>query len=185
MTALNLYQTQLINQVATDLKIANPEWLSDLIRFESGYDPKAKNPLSSARGLIQFIDSTARGMGFKSSQDLVNKYPDFESQLFGPVTDYLKQYTPFPTEQSLYMAVFFPAARKYPANYPFSKIFLDVYGSSWSDKYKRFERGNPGIKTPQDYINYVKKKPAKRVATKIGVGVFGLILILFAYKKLT
>lgn len=44
------------------------EPLYKLINFESiGWDPKAKNPRSGARGLIQFMPSTAEGMGYKGS----------------------------------------------------------------------------------------------------------------------
>jgi len=35
-----------------------------LINFESGWDPKATNPISGARGLVQFMPSTAKWMGF-------------------------------------------------------------------------------------------------------------------------
>jgi soluble lytic murein transglycosylase-like protein len=43
------------------------EPLYKLINFESAWDPKAKNPASGARGLIQFMPSTARDMGYKGS----------------------------------------------------------------------------------------------------------------------
>lgn len=180
---MDIYRTQLFNQVATDLQIADTNWLIDLINFESGFDPKAKNPFSSARGLIQFIDSTARGMGYESSLDLVNKNPTFEDQMLGPVTDYLKKYAPYDNEHSLYMAVFYPAARNYPAEIPFSKIYMDRYGTGWEKRYKAFAKANPGIKTPQDYVDYVKKKPLKRIAVKASLGLTGLGLIYLIYKK--
>lgn len=41
--------------------------LYKLINFESAWNPAAKNPRSGARGLIQFMPSTAAGMGFKAS----------------------------------------------------------------------------------------------------------------------
>jgi hypothetical protein len=37
--------------------------IATLISFESGFKPDAKNPGSSASGLIQFLDSTARDLG--------------------------------------------------------------------------------------------------------------------------
>jgi soluble lytic murein transglycosylase-like protein len=45
------------------------EWepLYKMINFESGWNAKAKNNSSGARGLIQFIPSTAKGMGYKGS----------------------------------------------------------------------------------------------------------------------
>lgn len=46
------------------------ESLLKLISFESGWDPKARNPSSGARGLIQFMPRTAEGMGYKSTLGL-------------------------------------------------------------------------------------------------------------------
>lgn len=40
-----------------------PEYLMAVMSFESGLNPKAVNPTSGATGLIQFLPSTARGLG--------------------------------------------------------------------------------------------------------------------------
>jgi tape measure domain-containing protein len=48
----------------------DPAWLMNVIAFESGFNARAANPGSSGRGLIQFMRSTARGMGFKSSNQI-------------------------------------------------------------------------------------------------------------------
>jgi tape measure domain-containing protein len=58
--------TKGIEGIAQRLGI-DPSWLMNVIAFESGFNPRAANPGSSGRGLIQFMRSTARGMGFKSS----------------------------------------------------------------------------------------------------------------------
>lgn len=175
------YQT--FHSVANRLRIKNPEWLVDLVNFESGINPKARNLAgSSAKGLIQFMDSTARGMGYESSQDLINKHPTIKSQLEGPVYEYLKPYAPFATESQLYLAVFFPAARKYPPNTPFSEIYKNLYGSNWQSKYNLFEKQNPGVRSPQDYINYVKKKKVVRIAVKGGIGLMGAFVIYLIYR---
>jgi soluble lytic murein transglycosylase-like protein len=42
------------------------EALYKLINFESAWNPLARNKSSGARGLIQFIPSTAAGMGYKA-----------------------------------------------------------------------------------------------------------------------
>jgi hypothetical protein len=169
--ALSTREQNVFQDVAASLRVQDPRWLIDLVRFESGFDPQAKNPWSSARGLIQFIDSTARGMGYKDSLDLVTRHPTVESQLKGPVQDYLSPYSPFNDEYQLYMAVFFPAARKYPPNTPFKEIFKKIYASAWESKYADFKKANPSIETPADYVSYVKKKPIIRVATKGGIGI--------------
>jgi hypothetical protein len=132
-----------------------PEWLYKLISFESHWDPLAKAgiPFNKAkvdagteaprfaRGLIQFIDSTARDLGYTSADNLVERNPTIDDQLMFPVLQYLKKYAPFPTEQSFYLSVFYPAARNWPA----SKVFPDSVRAA-----------NPGIKCPADYVNKVK-----------------------------
>lgn len=128
--------------IYTALKLGiNKKWLYDLINFESRFRPLVKNPYGSARGLIQFIDSTARGMGYDGSLDLVTTHPTIESQLLGPVYQYLNQFKPFPTEQSLYMSVFYPKARNW---HPYRAFPLHV------------RKVNPGIVTVNDYVRKVK-----------------------------
>lgn len=131
-----------IQYVSAALGVA-PDSLKKLIAFESGFNPLATNKFTGARGLIQFMPSTARGLGFKDADDLVNRFPDVEGQLRGPVLQYLKKYAPFPSAQSLYMAVFYPAFRDVPPDTAFSDTVKKV---------------NPGISTVQDYINKVEKK---------------------------
>ena len=155
--SLGIYDQGVFKQVAHTLRIGDPNWLIDMVNFESGFNPKAKNPFSSARGLIQFMDATARDMGYESSLDLVTKYPTLEDQLQGPVIDYLRRYAPFETESDLYMAVFYPAARNYPGGTSFADIFKDRDPQGWKKKYDRFIKANPGILSPNHYVGYVKK----------------------------
>lgn len=136
-------------RVAGDLGV-EPRTLAALIQFESRWSPTIKNELSSARGLIQFMDATAYEMGYLgpdtkrpakgASLALVVAHPDTESQLLGPVLDYLKPMAPYPTDQSLFMAVFYPAARKWPRSREFPELV---------------QLANPGIKTVDDYVKHV------------------------------
>jgi hypothetical protein len=150
-----------------------PEWLHRLIQFESRWNPQARSGIpynkskvdkgleepKYARGLIQFIDSTAIDLGYESSLDLVEKNPTIKDQLLFPVLQYLKKYMPFPTEQSLYLAVFYPAAR----NWTPSRVFPDSVRSA-----------NPGINCPQDYVNKVKGVPSIKtvVTVLLALGLF-------------
>ena len=119
----------------------DPDVLYRLIELESGWDPLAKNPHSSARGLIQFVDSSAQELGYMDAADLVEENPSREKQLLGPVYHYLEKYKPFPTNQSLYMAVFYPKFR-----------FVEP-----TTAFPQFVQGlNPGINTVQDYIDLVE-----------------------------
>jgi len=132
----------------------NPAWLWSLIQFESRGDPAARNPISGARGLIQFMHATAREMGYIDADDLYEKNPSFDKQLTGPVYLYLKKYAPFPTKQSLYMSVFYPVARRWdPATY-FPALV---------------RKQNPGIDTVQSYIDHVEGKISKKKAAGMGV----------------
>jgi soluble lytic murein transglycosylase-like protein len=96
---LSASENQVLRTIAADLG-TTPAALSALITFESGFNPKAKNPYSSARGLIQFTDTTARGLGFKDSLDLITRFPTIEKQLL-IVHKYLKKYAPFRDDQEI------------------------------------------------------------------------------------
>lgn len=154
-------------QVGTD-----PAYLDALINFETGgtYDPFIKNPRSSARGLIQIIDKTAQDIfNAQDSLALVNAHPTFESQMYGVVLPYLKKYAPFPTKQSLYMSVFYPAYRYVPEDQKFP---------SWVPK------NNPGIYTPADYIAFVDKRIKNPVIVQSSIVLVAIVAgAAFAFAK--
>lgn len=58
-----------VREVAAELGF-DPNWLMAVMGFETGYtfSPSIRNPGSSATGLIQFIESTARGLGTTTAQ---------------------------------------------------------------------------------------------------------------------
>lgn len=140
---------EVIKDVALRLG-TKPEWLDALINFETAgtYNPTLDaNPYSSARGLIQVIDSTARDkFGVNDSLELIRKYPEFKSQMYNVVLPYLKDYAPYPTKQSLYMAVFYPKYRFVNPTTEFPPYVKKV---------------NPGIETVQDYIDFVDERIKK------------------------
>lgn len=158
-----------LNQVAGVLNV-NPDWLYKLIDFESSWNPQAINKKTIAAGLIQFIPSTAKELGFNDSIDLIKKLPGINEQLEYAVKPYLIKYRPFVSPQSLYMAVFYPAARFWQPTRKFPEIVT---------------RYNPGIETPSDYVDYVeKKKTIKKIAIGSGgIIIFSTILFYFYLKK--
>ena len=143
--AADTKRNYLIGAVAGRLAV-DPVALHNLISFETAgtFDPKIKNPGSSARGLIQFTDETARSLGYNDSLHLVSKNDTFEKQLNGPVYSYLSRYIPYKNKQALYMSVFYPAAM----NWPESTVFPQYVRSA-----------NPGINTVGDYISLVEGRP--------------------------
>ena len=135
----------ILQTMAVELQMADWHWLDAIINEESaGWNPLASNPHSSAKGLIQFMDSTAQQMGFASSQDLINQYPDVPSQLQGPVMQYFSQIhnPPYPTNISVYMCVLQPTLRN---------ATLDTALSA------TVQSANP-FKTVGDYVSFVETK---------------------------
>lgn len=135
-----------IKQVAGWLDV-DPSWLDALINFETAgsYDPlKAGSSVTGAHGLIQVINSTAQSdFGYPDSLSLVKDYPTFDDQMDNVVYPYLAKYVPYTDQQSLYMAVFYPAYRFVDPKMLFPANVRQV---------------NPGISCPQDYINFVNAR---------------------------
>lgn len=96
-----------LESIATALGIANPNWLMQVMYAESKVNPKAYNPTGGASGLIQFMPSTAKGLGtttaalraMSATQQL-----DYVYKYFLPYKGRLKSYF------DVYLVVFFPAA---------------------------------------------------------------------------
>ena len=148
--ALNLAESEAFFDLCEKIS-CNPEALYRLIQAESGWDPYAKNPIKgqSAKGLIQFINATARDLGYASSEDLVNKNPTIEEQLRGPVLEFFqfwqrdKGLSSYNTDEDLFMTVFRP-----------SYVGLDPR----TEFPAHVRKVNPNINTPRDYINSIYKK---------------------------
>lgn len=127
-----------------------PEWLSNLINFETGgvFSPKITNSIG-ATGLIQFLPSTAKGLGVTT--DILRKMT-FAQQL-SYVDLYLSKYlnssgvkkgvfdkktgkvTDKFTQTDLFMIIFYPVAVGNP-NFVFPE---------------NVQRANAGIAKPIDY----------------------------------
>jgi len=166
---LSKRQNDILNTVSKKLNI-NPKHLKILINFESKFNPKAKNPNSSARGLIQFTNNTAQKLGYKNSLDLINKNPTIESQLINPVYRYLNNLKPFKNANDLFLSVFYPAYRNKPINKKFPKI-VRCY--------------NPGINTPKDYIKKIYSSSRLKYVNPLlyFVGVSTILFIIYNNKK--
>lgn len=99
----------IIAQAAQQIGIPHA-YLDGIIKFESNYNPQAKNPRSTATGLIQFMEATAKMLGtttaalykmsFLQQMEFVVKYFKYT---FG----YLKRKPA--NFIDMYLAVFYPA----------------------------------------------------------------------------
>lgn len=145
MRALTNPERKALAHVSERLRV-DPINLAALIEFESRWNPTIKNPNSSARGLIQFMDATAVDLGYLDSAGLVEAHPSTVSQLLCPVVRYLARYAPFSTDQSLFMAVFYPKFRNAPADQSFPLKVQEV---------------NPGIRIVSDYVEKVWKRAGR------------------------
>ncbi len=198
--AFSTSYTSALATAAARLGIPDPAWLKNLIQAESGWNAKAYNAGSGATGLIQWIPRVMRDFGFlplgvsskipasgalstalkkEVSAAFLLRYPDTEKQLLGPVVDYLKRYKPFPTEKSLYLAVFYPAYRDKSLETPFPDSVkaanpgIDTLVDAGPVEKLRFpdsvKAANPGIDTVGAYVKYVQSKARGSLAPPLGI----------------
>lgn len=93
-------------EIANDLGWS-AKWLMVVMNNESGLNEKAKNPTSSATGLIQFMKDTAIQLG--TSTDALSKMSNVKQLDY--VHKYLKPYANHVKNVSdAYLTVFFPLA---------------------------------------------------------------------------
>jgi len=95
-----------VQQITANLGI-KPDWLMAVMAFESGIDSKRVNSVSGATGLIQFMPSTAAGMGTSTTalKAMTNvQQLDYVYKYLTPYKAKMKTYT------DVYMTVFYPAA---------------------------------------------------------------------------
>jgi hypothetical protein len=104
-----------VRQMGDNLNI-NPDWLMAVMGFETGYtfDPTTSNPGSSATGLIQFLESTARGLG--TTTTALRRMTAVQQLDY--VEKYFAQYASRITNLGdCYMAVLWPVAMGRPDSY--------------------------------------------------------------------
>lgn len=97
-----------IKEVSSRLGI-NPNWLMAVINFESAgsFSPSIRNPYSNATGLIQFMPSTAVGLGTtiqKLAQMTAVEQLEYVYKYYATYRSKLNNYV------DLYLTTFFPAA---------------------------------------------------------------------------
>lgn len=89
-----------------DLLGTDPDYLASVIKFESGFSTSVRNKFSGATGLIQFMPSTAKGMG--TTTDALAAMSDVDQLDY--VYRYLKDKGNVSTLERLYLAIFYPKA---------------------------------------------------------------------------
>lgn len=179
--------------IAQDLGVL-PHWLMIVMNNESGLNPAAKNPTSSASGLIQFMEPTAVQLGTTTAQ--------LRAMTGVQQLDFVKKYfTAYGYHKKIssvadtYLAIFFPLALYKPDDYVFPK---------WaSDANPIFDLNKDGTLTKEEFKNYVNNKYAayipkedeealarkKKVKTAVIITIVVVIVIavaawfIYKYKK--
>ena len=151
--------------VSERLGIKDPGWLANLMNFESRFRPDIQNKYTNATGLIQFMPSTARGLG--TTVDALKGMSQEEQMPW--VEKYLakKKKKGFNSQMDVFMAVFFPAAMGKGPDFDIYGWYQENRSQGAADTYLR---QNAGIKTAGDYTSYVFKNAKLPIGTDIGGG---------------
>lgn len=113
---LNLEFYKKLTKICSELQM-KPEDLLLIMKLESGISPTAHNPSGNASGLIQFMPSTLKNMGYTDGHEKFRTL-DAIAQL-----DYVKAYIeqnmklnggPFKSAARCYVSIFFPVALGLP-----------------------------------------------------------------------
>lgn len=139
----------------------DPDWLIVLMYFESRLNPAAKNPGSTATGLIQFMAATAKDLG--TSTQALAKMSRIEQMFW--VEKYLARAIksagqPKSIGES-YLLIFYPYAIKQPSSY--------ILGSQVSmAKAREIAKANPGFDLDGDGL--ITKAEVLRYADSLSRG---------------
>ena len=134
--------------IANSLFIS-PNWLMVVMNNETAgtMNSSIKNPTSTATGLIQFMEATARTLGTSTAQLAAMR----NVEQLDYVKAYLKPYArKIKSVSDCYLAVFFPQALDMPNEWAFPK---------WaSDANRIFDLNRNGILTKGEFVQYVNDK---------------------------
>lgn len=167
MKTLNTAEMTALFDLAKTIGVS-PAIVYKLAFFESSLNPLAQNDKSTARGIFQWIDSTARGLGFRSSASLIAENPTLYSQLI-LAKRYFARMAPFSSDYDFVISNFLPAYRKLSPDTPLLSL----------PNGEKIQKANPALKTLRDYYNRVKKikLPAGMPEPVTRPGVLGLVVV--------
>lgn len=98
----------------------DPNWLMACMAFETGrtFSPSKKNPQSTATGLIQFMEATARGLGTTTAALAKMTVEDQFDYVWLYFRDRIKERGPITRLTDCYMAILNPVAMGKPDSFP-------------------------------------------------------------------
>lgn len=181
----------------------DPNWLMLVMNSESGLNPTAENPKSGAVGLIQFMPSTAKQLGYTTGSIklmsattqlyLVYKY-------FAPYKNQLKSFN------DLYRATFFPLSLGKPGSFvmetdtlpakliydqnPAIAKFSTIPGKITVDAFNAYtdSKLTPEVlkimESSEGVVKFLKASNTKKLIILGGIPIaLGLIILLVNWKK--
>lgn len=150
----------------------NPDWLMAVMYLESGINPAARNKITNATGLIQFMPDTAKSLG--------TTIADLSAMSNVRQLDYVKAYlSPYKGKMrslaDTYLTVFYPAAISKPSTWAFPAIVQNQ-----NPTFKNFLID--GKLTKQSIVNYLSAKFSD-IKTVVGLSAVS-ILVVFGFMYL-
>jgi hypothetical protein len=144
------YVEKEINSICADLGIKNADWLSIVINRESNWNPAIKAKTSTATGLIQFLEATAKSLGTTTAK--------LKTMTVSQQLPYVREYLARMIRQlgkpknlfQLYLLVHYPAGSK--------KGLTETIYASPSNAYtanKYLDKAGKGYVTGQDIENFL------------------------------
>jgi hypothetical protein len=129
----------------------NPAWLANAMHFESGYtfDPSKQHRSStSATGLIQITDSTAKELGTTTSA--LQKMSAVEQMEYVVKYFNLGRIPPMTSQEDVYMAIYFPESVGQGSDFDIYQWHVENKGPRAARQYLR---NNKGTRTVGDYVS--------------------------------
>lgn len=147
-----------VRWIGKDLKF-DPNWLMACMAFETGrrFSADVRNPRSSATGLIQFMDATARGLGTTTTQLAAMTAEDQLNFVWKYFRDRIRERGPITRLSDCYMAILNPVAMGKP----------DSFGM-WVEGQAAFAV-NAGLDADKDH-QITKAEAAAKVAAQLAEG---------------
>lgn len=152
-----------VTDIASALGIP-ADWLMVVMNFETAgtFSPSVRNPQSSATGLIQFMEATAKDLGTTTAAlaqmtnvqqlDYVYKYLAKVQRTYGSFNDVV----------DVYLAVFYPASIPKPLDYVYpNRVFAvnKVFDTNKDGRITKAEIKEKILATvPAQYRENIKKK---------------------------
>jgi len=155
-----------VRGIASKLSIP-PEWLMVVMNSESQLNPKAVNDYGGATGLIQFMPSTAVGLG-TSTTALKNMTA---TQQLDYVYKYYKPYSSRITSyEDLYLITFYPIALGKKETWVFGSEVSNPYARKVAEQNKALDLNNSGYIALWEFKKWINSRIPESIKKELETG---------------